>query len=75
MFWFIWLPGMWGARGQTHNPFTGRQNLNHWNTREVPKGVLKSETWRAVALTYIVLTVLNSKHSKSSWVSRLTEAR
>ena len=36
----FWLQGMWDLSSQikdwAHNPCIGRQNLNHWTTREVP---------------------------------------
>ena len=39
-FFFTAPQGMWDpsslTRDQTHSPCTGRQNLNHWTTREVP---------------------------------------
>ena len=35
----FWLRGMWALRSltrdQTGNPHFGRQNLNHWTTREI----------------------------------------
>ena len=40
MFLFLWPRGMWDlsslTRDRTHSPLIGRQNLNHWTTREVP---------------------------------------
>ena len=37
----FWPWGMWGlsspTRGQTLTPWIGRQSLNHWTTREVPR--------------------------------------
>ena len=36
----FWPRGMWDlsspTRDRTHTPCTGRRNLNHWTTREVP---------------------------------------
>ena len=42
---WAWLPhGMWDvsspARDQTHVPCIGKQILNHWPTREVPRNVI-----------------------------------
>ena len=38
---FYWPWGMWElsslTRDQTHTPCIGKQNLNHWTTREVPQ--------------------------------------
>ena len=37
----FWLQAMWDlssrTRDQTHTPRTGRQSLNHWTAREVPR--------------------------------------
>ena len=44
----FWLWGMWDLsypiRDQTWTPCTGRQNLNHWTTREVPVWLLLTNT-------------------------------
>ena len=41
----FWPHGMWGLSSQTrdqiHTPCIGRQSLNHWITREVPKFVFE----------------------------------
>ena len=38
----FWLFGMWDlsspTRDRTRTPCIGRQSLNHWTAREVPKG-------------------------------------
>ena len=45
--WGFWPGGMWDlsswTRNQTHTPFTGRQSLNHWTTKEVPVISFKNE--------------------------------
>ena len=44
MFCFFWTGGIWDlsilTRDWTHAPCIGRQQLNHWTTRDVPRQIL-----------------------------------
>ena len=50
----FWPGGMWDLsswiRNQTHTPFTGRQSVNHWTTKEVP--VISFENDKSKHLSY-----------------------
>ena len=71
----FWPQGMWDlicpSRDPSHAPCSGRPNLNHWTTREVPERFFKKSTKNTFGASLVSQLLENPPEMQETWVQSL----
>ena len=71
----FWPQGMWDlicpSRDPSHAPCSGRPNLNHWTTREVPERFFKKSTKNIFGASLVSQLLENPPEMQETWVQSL----